>query len=124
MGDCEWLKTKTCTVVRVELFGITDPWSSDSDLSDLSPVEDEYAKVDKSERRRQRDAPDIGDVTVTASEDMPVLATNTVTSTAAAVTTAVASTPSAVPATTAYQTPIYESPATVTALPTTATDTL
>lgn len=106
------------------MFGITDPWSSDSDLSDLSPVEDEYAKVDKSERRRQRDAPDIGDVTVTASEDTPILATNTVTSTAASVTTAVASTPSAVPATTAYQTPIYEAPATVTALPTTATDTL
>lgn len=36
-----------------------DPWSSDSDLSDLSPVEDEYAKVDKS----GREAPDLGDVT-------------------------------------------------------------
>ncbi|XP_068618172.1 uncharacterized protein Spn isoform X2 [Battus philenor] len=45
---------------------IDDPWSSDSDLSDLSPIEDEYAKVDKSDRR-QREAPDIGDVTATTS---------------------------------------------------------
>ncbi|XP_026316881.1 uncharacterized protein LOC113227983 [Hyposmocoma kahamanoa] len=104
---------------------INDPWSSDSDLSDISPVEDEYAKVDKSERRRQRDAPDIGDVTVTAiSEDTSVPTTNTVTAIAAAVTTAVAPTPAAVPTTTVYQTAVYESPATVTALPTTATDTL
>ncbi|KPJ12294.1 Neurabin-1 [Papilio machaon] len=44
---------------------IDDPWSSDSDLSDLSPIEDEYAKVDKSDRR-QREAPDIGDVTAPA----------------------------------------------------------
>ncbi|XP_047993610.1 neurabin-2 isoform X2 [Leguminivora glycinivorella] len=51
---------------------INDPWSSDSDLSDLSPIEDEYAKVDKSARRereaREREAPDIGDVTVTEPE--------------------------------------------------------
>ncbi|CAG9087673.1 unnamed protein product [Plutella xylostella] len=39
---------------------INDPWSSDSDLSDLSPIEDEYAKVDKS---RDREPPDLGDVT-------------------------------------------------------------
>ncbi|XP_013171878.1 PREDICTED: uncharacterized protein LOC106120954, partial [Papilio xuthus] len=45
---------------------IDDPWSSDSDLSDLSPIEDEYAKVDKSDRR-QREAPDIGDVTAPAT---------------------------------------------------------
>lgn len=109
----------------LKFLGITDPWSSDSDLSDLSPVEDEYAKVDKSERRRQRDAPDIGDVTITAiNEDTSVPATNTVTAIAAAVTTAVAPTPAAVPTTTVYQTAVYESPATVTALPTTATDTL
>lgn len=44
----------------------TDPWSSDSDLSDLSPVEDEYAKVDKT----KREPPDIGDVTVTAVDDV------------------------------------------------------
>ncbi|XP_045495936.1 uncharacterized protein LOC123694520 isoform X4 [Colias croceus] len=51
---------------------INDPWSSDSDLSDLSPIEDEYAKVDKSEKR-QREPPDLGDVTVTtASEVKPV----------------------------------------------------
>ncbi|XP_063623330.1 uncharacterized protein LOC134795421 [Cydia splendana] len=51
---------------------INDPWSSDSDLSDLSPIEDEYAKVDKSARRereaREREAPDIGDVTVSEPE--------------------------------------------------------
>ncbi|CAK1586328.1 unnamed protein product [Parnassius mnemosyne] len=47
---------------------IDDPWSSDSDLSDLSPIEDEYAKVDKSDRR-QREPPDIGDVTATTSND-------------------------------------------------------
>lgn len=94
-------------------------------MSDLSPVEDEYAKVDKSERRRQRDAPDIGDVTVTAvSEDTPVPTTNAITSTAAAVTTAVAPASTTVPASTAYQTAVCESPATVTALPTTTTDTL
>ncbi|XP_060802559.1 uncharacterized protein LOC106135031 isoform X2 [Amyelois transitella] len=46
---------------------INDPWSSDSDLSDLSPVEDEYAKVDKSDRRRE--APDIGDVTASTADD-------------------------------------------------------
>ncbi|KAM3966188.1 protein phosphatase 1 regulatory subunit spinophilin [Aphomia sociella] len=45
---------------------INDPWSSDSDLSDLSPIEDEYAKVDKSDRRRE--APDIGDVTATTAD--------------------------------------------------------
>ncbi|XP_049874712.1 uncharacterized protein LOC126372848 isoform X2 [Pectinophora gossypiella] len=50
---------------------INDPWSSDSDLSDISPVEDEYAKIDKSERRREREAPDIGDVTVTTAADKP-----------------------------------------------------
>lgn len=94
-------------------------------MSDISPVEDEYAKVDKSERRRQRDAPDIGDVTATAiSEDKPVPATNAVTTTAAAMPVAVAPTPTTVPVTTAYQTLVYESPATVTALPTTVTDTL
>lgn len=45
---------------------IADPWSSDSDLSDLSPVEDEYAKVDKS---RRCEAPDLGDVTEPAVEE-------------------------------------------------------
>ncbi|KAJ2944260.1 hypothetical protein O0L34_g18243 [Tuta absoluta] len=54
---------------------INDPWSSDSDLSDISPVEDEYAKVDKSERRR--DAPDIGDVT--AAKDVPTVTASVVT---------------------------------------------
>ncbi|XP_045483992.1 neurabin-1 isoform X5 [Pieris rapae] len=49
---------------------INDPWSSDSDLSDLSPIEDEYAKVDKSEKRRE--APDIGDVTATTDTNVPV----------------------------------------------------
>ncbi|KAJ0178399.1 hypothetical protein K1T71_006222 [Dendrolimus kikuchii] len=46
---------------------INDPWSSDSDLSDLSPLEDEYAKVDKTGGRRE--APDIGDVTAATSTD-------------------------------------------------------
>ncbi|XP_039755374.1 uncharacterized protein LOC120630274 isoform X3 [Pararge aegeria] len=53
---------------------INDPWSSDSDLSDLSPIEDEYAKVDKSDKK-PREAPDIGDVTVvttTASDDKTI----------------------------------------------------
>ncbi|XP_050563853.1 uncharacterized protein LOC118272816 isoform X6 [Spodoptera frugiperda] len=45
---------------------INNPWSSDSDLSDLSPVEDEYAKVDKS---RRCEAPDLGDVTEPAVEE-------------------------------------------------------
>ncbi|KAJ8716233.1 hypothetical protein PYW08_013518 [Mythimna loreyi] len=45
---------------------INNPWSSDSDLSDLSPVEDEYAKVDKS---RRNEAPDLGDVTAPAAEE-------------------------------------------------------
>lgn len=44
-----------------------DPWSSDSDLSDLSPIEDEYAKVDKSDRRSAREPPDLGDVTAVTS---------------------------------------------------------
>ncbi|CAG9793768.1 unnamed protein product [Diatraea saccharalis] len=47
---------------------INDPWSSDSDLSDLSPVEDEYAKVDKSANRRE--PPDLGDVTATTASDV------------------------------------------------------
>ncbi|CAK1556131.1 unnamed protein product [Leptosia nina] len=51
---------------------INDPWSSDSDLSDLSPIEDEYAKVDKSEKRRE--APDLGDVTATCADATPVTA--------------------------------------------------
>ncbi|XP_063827858.1 sterile alpha motif domain-containing protein 14-like [Ostrinia nubilalis] len=82
---------------------INDPWSSDSDLSDLSPVEDEYAKVDKSDRRRE--APDLGDVTATtASESRPSTTASdvTVVSTAAppaAVTaTAVVPAPVATPA--------------------------
>nr|XP_049706915.1 uncharacterized protein LOC110370193 isoform X2 [Helicoverpa armigera] len=45
---------------------INNPWSSDSDLSDLSPVEDEYAKVDKT---RRCEAPDLGDVTAPAAEE-------------------------------------------------------
>ncbi|KAH9642843.1 hypothetical protein HF086_016648 [Spodoptera exigua] len=45
---------------------INNPWSSDSDLSDLSPVEDEYAKVDKS---RRCEAPDLGDVTEPAADE-------------------------------------------------------
>lgn len=48
------------------IFLLTDPWSSDSDLSDLSPVEDEYAKVDKS---RRNEAPDLGDVTAPVTEE-------------------------------------------------------
>lgn len=55
-----------------------DPWSSDSDLSDISPVEDEYAKIDKSERR-QREAPDIGDVTAPIATDVKPTATVNVT---------------------------------------------
>ncbi|XP_069359167.1 uncharacterized protein Spn isoform X2 [Maniola hyperantus] len=47
---------------------INDPWSSDSDLSDLSPIEDEYAKVDKSDKKRE--APDLGDVTATTASDV------------------------------------------------------
>ncbi|KAL0872082.1 hypothetical protein ABMA27_004505 [Loxostege sticticalis] len=69
---------------------INDPWSSDSDLSDLSPVEDEYAKVDKSDRRRE--APDLGDVTATtATEARP-------TNTASDVTVVSAAPPSVTPA--------------------------
>ncbi|XP_075978864.1 protein phosphatase 1 regulatory subunit spinophilin isoform X2 [Anticarsia gemmatalis] len=44
---------------------INNPWSSDSDLSDLSPVEDEYAKVDKT----RREPPDLGDVTAPAADE-------------------------------------------------------
>ncbi|CAH0729610.1 unnamed protein product, partial [Brenthis ino] len=61
---------------------INDPWSSDSDLSDLSPIEDEYAKVDKSDKK-PREAPDIGDVTVTTTSDVKLpsnVTTNSVTS--------------------------------------------
>ncbi|XP_047534955.1 uncharacterized protein LOC125069490 isoform X3 [Vanessa atalanta] len=68
---------------------INDPWSSDSDLSDLSPVEDEYAKVDKSDKK-QREAPDIGDVTaITASVVKPqaIVTTSSVTSYANVVST-------------------------------------
>ncbi|XP_073947506.1 protein phosphatase 1 regulatory subunit spinophilin isoform X4 [Choristoneura fumiferana] len=64
---------------------INDPWSSDSDLSDLSPIEDEYAKVDKSARREReareareateaREPPDLGDVTAPEpAPDRPVV---------------------------------------------------
>lgn len=48
---------------------LLDPWSSDSDLSDLSPIEDEYAKVDKSDKK-PREAPDIGDVTATTASEV------------------------------------------------------
>ncbi|XP_069359172.1 neurabin-1 isoform X6 [Maniola hyperantus] len=58
---------------------INDPWSSDSDLSDLSPIEDEYAKVDKSDKKRE--APDLGDVTATTASDVaPPTVTNSVSS--------------------------------------------
>ncbi|VVC96152.1 unnamed protein product [Leptidea sinapis] len=68
-----------------------DPWSSDSDLSDLSPIEDEYAKVDKSDKR-QREAPDIGDVTASTEpqpDTTPVTSTANVDVTSPAVTAAV-----------------------------------
>ncbi|XP_037294677.1 uncharacterized protein LOC115444413 isoform X2 [Manduca sexta] len=62
---------------------INNPWSSDSDLSDLSPVEDEYAKVDKSDRRRE--PPDLGDVTATTASDVkPVVTVTTVAATTSA----------------------------------------
>ncbi|XP_031768701.2 uncharacterized protein LOC113521486 isoform X3 [Galleria mellonella] len=85
---------------------INDPWSSDSDLSDLSPIEDEYAKVDKSDRRRE--APDIGDVTATtADHKAPV---NTVTTEVAST---VAPEPAMVPAvTTAASVPVTTTAAT------------
>ncbi|XP_050672107.1 uncharacterized protein LOC126970308 [Leptidea sinapis] len=70
---------------------INDPWSSDSDLSDLSPIEDEYAKVDKSDKR-QREAPDIGDVTASTEpqpDTTPVTSTANVDVTSPAVTAAV-----------------------------------
>lgn len=63
----------------------TDPWSSDSDLSDLSPVEDEYAKVDKS----RREPPDLGDVTAPVADEPRT----TVSSPQAASTTTVTSAP-------------------------------
>ncbi|XP_041987588.1 uncharacterized protein LOC121739283 isoform X3 [Aricia agestis] len=56
---------------------INDPFSSDSDLSDLSPIEDEYAKVDKSDRKKV--IPDIGDVTATTASEVKTTA-NAVTS--------------------------------------------
>ncbi|CAB3259714.1 unnamed protein product, partial [Arctia plantaginis] len=64
---------------------INNPWSSDSDLSDLSPVEDEYAKVDKS----RREAPDLGDVTAPVADEPRT----TVSSPQAATTTTVTSAP-------------------------------
>ncbi|XP_052741859.1 uncharacterized protein LOC112044733 isoform X2 [Bicyclus anynana] len=71
---------------------INDPWSSDSDLSDLSPIEDEYAKVDKSDKK-PREAPDIGDVTATTASDVKTtnVSTNSVTSYANAATYATVS---------------------------------
>ncbi|CAD0200712.1 unnamed protein product [Chrysodeixis includens] len=50
---------------------INNPWSSDSDLSDLSPVEDEYAKVDKT---RRCEPPDLGDVTAPVVEEVKPVA--------------------------------------------------
>ncbi|GBP86897.1 Neurabin-1 [Eumeta japonica] len=76
---------------------INDPWSSDSDLSDLSPIEDEYAKVDKSEKREAREPPDLGDVTVTSTQQQvdttPPVVSVPAAATAAVTATTVAATP-------------------------------
>ncbi|XP_063363568.1 uncharacterized protein LOC134652327 [Cydia amplana] len=99
---------------------INDPWSSDSDLSDLSPIEDEYAKVDKSARRereaREREAPDIGDVTVSEPE-AKVVDARPVNSVAPTVQPAV---PAPVPI---YATPPHMTPPAHQAPPVTAADT-
>lgn len=75
---------------------INNPWSSDSDLSDLSPVEDEYAKVDKS----RREPPDLGDVTapVTDEPKTTTAATTVITTAATTITTTVSAAPSTITA--------------------------
>lgn len=93
---CKWSK-KVFLFYYIKLLFI-DPWSSDSDLSDLSPVEDEYAKVDKS---RSREPPDLGDVTAPVADEPKTVATVAPVTMVATVTTATQPVAPVVPPTTA-----------------------